>query len=979
MREQQFLAPEHLNHFQHSLIKGLNCNHLRRLTYDQMIHQLQQETGRVCVLFLDLSNGYGQTHRDLVTLQVAMAGNLKWAWNMQHGLYERLAVYVVTAIGLSLAYKVKGGVVQGGGMDPFFYIWNSLLLHAVYTHLVGVPLQLWQDTEELSLQAVVDDTTLWALSPPTMQRNVNVLVATLQWLNARCNPDKFGFLSFQQEKGVISHAPSTLHVEGSAVPSAPPSKYVKILGGNANILHGAQGDLVKLRKQARFVTVKLRQHPPSLSLLNAIVQGVLVARWLHTRLVHWPAGVELDTHTGEAGKVLGTVAHVMRKALHLPLKTPRKFFVDTKGLGLPPPLLSFWATILVDLYRAANARHRWVRHSTQISMLRAREVQSTTMGVHGSFANHSTDYDKLRSWCLTHEWDFCVRSPHDACDVWTVDLELPEVQGGVLLVVADTSGNSDGITWGMGYAVATLTGSIVAQGQAWLQACTASTELLEATAVVEAVRGVIECLKRHSSSVRLILAACDNKSAAEALCARALHHSVGSLRDRVVVDAIMLDCDFAVDYIWGPAEHDTGHAGVLAQVNKCADGLAKSAQEHRRGAHWVFPRAWSDGYTFHWTRRGIMVHAVKRAVKETLQVPASCPPSSQHAQPLPHITHTQEDQQSRAAWASAVFLHPQDQAQALLAAFYENTVDFYLMSEGEGQCASCGMHYWCRVRHHCIECPYIWHNVPEGLGNILTLARASLRHGVICHRVWGGLQFSMNGEHIVLQWLLARHAHTHIQLLKKRNFCLWPLHHASVPSQEVVQGLHRMCKRHARHFVMGVMHIVGRDMWYTKHPQLHSAPATAYWALSQSAQEALFLAQDHRQGVAAGGASHTPLHPSWLWHVLSSHPLLRAQASVQGQYRLANVGHVSWSAACRVGSTTGCNGKDLTVLRDMKEIHPHGALIVVKTPQHRQPQSVEFQRHRLRLGHTVEHAAWGHQAEWQRRSLTRVIEWLNAP
>ena len=374
-----------------------------------------------------------------------------------------------------------------------------------------------------------------------------------------------------------------------------------------------------------------------------------------------------------------------------------------------------------------------------------------------------------------------------------------------------------------------------------------------------------------------------------------------------------------------------------------------------------------------------MVHAVKRAVKETLQVPASSPPSSQHAQPLPHITHTQEDQQSRAAWASAVFLHPQDQAQALLAAFYENTVDFYLMSEGEGQCASCGMHYWCRVRHHCIECPYIWHNVPEGLGNILTLARASLRHGVICHRVWGGLQFSMNGEHIVLQWLLARHAHTHIQLLKKRNFCLWPLHHASVPSQEVVQGLHRMCKRHARHFVMGVMHIVGRDMWYTKHPQLHSAPATAYWALSQSAQEALFLAQDHRQGVAAGGASHTPLHPSWLWHVLSSHPLLRAQASVQGQYRLANVGHVSWSAACRVGGTTGCNGKDLTVLRDMKEIHPHGALIVVKTPQHRQPQSVEFQRHRLRLGHTVEHAAWGHQAEWQRRSLTRVIEWLNAP
>ena len=40
MREQRYLALEHLRLFQHSLLKGMYCNHLRHLTYNTLCSQL---------------------------------------------------------------------------------------------------------------------------------------------------------------------------------------------------------------------------------------------------------------------------------------------------------------------------------------------------------------------------------------------------------------------------------------------------------------------------------------------------------------------------------------------------------------------------------------------------------------------------------------------------------------------------------------------------------------------------------------------------------------------------------------------------------------------------------------------------------------------------------------------------------------------------------------------------------------------------
>ena len=65
-------------------------------------------------MVLDPSNGSGQTNRELLLKQVAQRTNLQRAWQQQSNLYAHIIASVLTAVGLSLAYSIKGCVVQGG-------------------------------------------------------------------------------------------------------------------------------------------------------------------------------------------------------------------------------------------------------------------------------------------------------------------------------------------------------------------------------------------------------------------------------------------------------------------------------------------------------------------------------------------------------------------------------------------------------------------------------------------------------------------------------------------------------------------------------------------------------------------------------------------------------------------------------------------------------------------------------------------------
>jgi hypothetical protein len=114
-------------------------------------------------LFLDLSNAFGQLDRALLGAQARHDAILQWAYQQTMHLYDTLEVYLQTEEGLTPPYPVEGGAIHGGGMDPFWYVWNTkILINAVQQQTEGISLNMWDGPITLQAQAVVDDPTIWA-------------------------------------------------------------------------------------------------------------------------------------------------------------------------------------------------------------------------------------------------------------------------------------------------------------------------------------------------------------------------------------------------------------------------------------------------------------------------------------------------------------------------------------------------------------------------------------------------------------------------------------------------------------------------------------------------------------------------------------------------------------------------------------------------------------------------------------------------
>ena len=97
---------------------------------------------------------------------------------------------------------------------------------------------------------------------------------------------------------------------------------------------------------------------------------------------------------------------------------------------------------------------------------------------------------------------------------------------------------------------------------------------------------------------------------------------------------------------------------------------------------------------------------------------------------MSHVTECVEDKALRRLWVQCAFRHPREHAGALLAAFYKNTRDMYIGTEGEGLCPTCQQAYVCRLPHAHIRCPNLWQNVIIGLGAIAHICEMHVSRGV---------------------------------------------------------------------------------------------------------------------------------------------------------------------------------------------------------------------------------------------------------
>ena len=173
-------------------------------------------------------------------------------------------------------------------------------------------------------------------------------------------------------------------------------------------------------------------------------------------------------------------------------------------------------------------------------------------------------------------------------------------------------------------------------------------------------------------------------------------------------------------------------------ANKAADTKAKRAQRHREGSHWTMPQAWVAGHTFAWYHKGRRVMGIKRMVRDSMVQAGDSVPSEQGYTPMEHVQERREDASLRHQWAQCTFRHPRDQASALLAAFFENTRDMYIDTEGHGECEACKGTYACRVTHAHQRCPNLWHSVVQGMGAIARVCKEHTKRGVQIRQVWGG-------------------------------------------------------------------------------------------------------------------------------------------------------------------------------------------------------------------------------------------------
>ena len=586
MRLQRVVSPENLGNFQHAALPGLACTQLRRYMYTAMMIRLRQGHD-IAVLFLNLSNGYGQTDRGLLKEQVQWTPELHRPLEQQMQQYRRLKVHVQTAAGRSAAYPVTSGVIQGGGMDPYFYVWNSKIVKAgIDRSSARTQLQL-PDGRQICIraQAVVDDTSLWGDAPAQLQGEIENVMNVLRAMNAQCNPDKFGFLHLSGKRGTVKLCESSLQVGKHTVKAAGKSEYVKVLGANANPFSNSKADIVEVRKFSWHVKDRLHSHTPALPVLLTIIEGVLLLKWVYRRLMTWPSGILNPLPKGDGVVVLGILCNVLRKALNLPRRTPKLFFIADKGMGLSDPYAKLWENGFVELMRAANSRHEQVRVATQ-QVLRDvwRQTPPATAIV--------TDYHHVCVWARSRSWEPELLENGVGGDQWTSRLMADDLAGiYTQLIVADTSGAEDRQRWGLACAVANVQGLVYEMFSAWIKCKFANSRLLEATALTEGINAVRRRLCSLGIKAMLLVVGADNKQGVERLSARTLTYRGGDIVDRLVADNVRAAQFFQVMYTWIPAQHDTGHQDRLSTLNKLVDKKSRTSQEKAEGDRWLWPNA----------------------------------------------------------------------------------------------------------------------------------------------------------------------------------------------------------------------------------------------------------------------------------------------------------------------------------------------------------------------------------------------------
>ena len=115
------------------------------------------------------------------------------------------------------------------------------------------------------------------------------------------------------------------------------NQYVRLLGGNANIVGGWGKILWETKKWVKIVFGRLNKWPTSQGITKGVIGGLVVNRFLFRVAVNIPMSGQLDI-------VVGCICRMYRGVSGLSPKTPREALFDTIQEVVPGVRL--WACVI---------------------------------------------------------------------------------------------------------------------------------------------------------------------------------------------------------------------------------------------------------------------------------------------------------------------------------------------------------------------------------------------------------------------------------------------------------------------------------------------------------------------------------------------------------------------------------------------------------------------------------------------------------
>ena len=337
-------------------------------------------------MFLDLVGAYDEISRGLLAA-VASVDSQEIADIVLLLLEQYCAsqTLVVTAQGLADPYHQLRGVLQGGGLDPLFYILGINLLRVVVAlSRLGMPVAMKSADEPLGTVGYVDDTSGPAIDDEGLQFLAYRIRAVIDLLWQRNHSGKMKRLSLDVKGTSVTCVRSAVTWGSDSVEFVKKEAYVKFLGGNANPV-GAVAKVRRIIKAAcRLVTGRLRNWPTSLQVAHAILAGLVVCKLVFQCIVN----IQAKAHLFD---MFGRICRAYRVAFGIPCRTPQQCLF--KCLGVPSPELVFGATALHEQYKAFCSpkplsrevswvhRQRSVPHHLDQDTVRLRAL-TDTIGIH---------------------------------------------------------------------------------------------------------------------------------------------------------------------------------------------------------------------------------------------------------------------------------------------------------------------------------------------------------------------------------------------------------------------------------------------------------------------------------------------------------------------------------------------------------------------------------------------------------------------